>query len=66
MSERIGDVAGRSGRSPFAFSQCPGGQVSGQGTAAEDWSSFLFRRFFGPPSTGGFLTGYFYFSCRLW
>ncbi|OLY80359.1 hypothetical protein AYI68_g5545, partial [Smittium mucronatum] len=56
MSERIGAVAGQSGRSPFAFSQCPGGLVSGQGTAAEDSSSFIFRRFFGPPSTGGFYT----------
>ncbi|OLY79529.1 hypothetical protein AYI68_g6397 [Smittium mucronatum] len=47
-------VAGRCGRSPFAFSRCPGGQVSGQGTAAEYLSSYLFRRFTGPPSTGEF------------
>ncbi|OLY79596.1 hypothetical protein AYI68_g6328, partial [Smittium mucronatum] len=44
-------VAGWIGRSPFAFSRCPGGQVSGQDTAAEYSSSFLFYRFFGPPST---------------
>ncbi|OLY77758.1 hypothetical protein AYI68_g8206 [Smittium mucronatum] len=39
---------------PFAFSRCPRGQFLGQGTAEEDSSSFLFRLFFGPPSTGGF------------
>ncbi|OLY81089.1 hypothetical protein AYI68_g4808 [Smittium mucronatum] len=47
-------VAGRSRRSQLAFYRFPEGQVSGQSTLAEDSISFLLRRSFGPPSTGGF------------
>ncbi|OLY83704.1 hypothetical protein AYI68_g2148 [Smittium mucronatum] len=39
---------------PTPFYRCLGGQVIGHGTAAEDSSSFLFHRFFGQPSAGGF------------